>query len=98
MAVGLVLDAMRVHDLSSQGSGCKRVEPPHVQAEVFVWRHYELMRPAAAVVSFLVRRSVGADYLIKEVSRESEKWLGLWVRQTDRLQGFAVVFTRFSLA
>ena len=34
MAVGLVLDAMRVHDLSSQGSGCNRVEPPpHVQAE-----------------------------------------------------------------
>jgi hypothetical protein len=26
--------------------------------DVFVWRHYELMQPAAAVASFLVRRSV----------------------------------------
>ena len=32
---------------------------------------------------------------MKEISRESEKRLGLWVRETDRLQRFVVVFTRF---
>ena len=31
--VGLVLDAVRLHDLSSQGSECERVAPSHVQAE-----------------------------------------------------------------
>ena len=82
MAVGLVLDAMRVHDLSSQGSGCKRVEPPHVQAEVFVWRHYELMRPAAAVVS-LLGTSFGWCRLFNQRGEQGEREMARLVGQTD---------------
>lgn len=32
---------------------------------------------------------------MKRVNKESKKRLGLWVRETDRLRGFVVVFARF---